>query len=73
MQSKIIYLCFYTAFVSYSNTFSNDINDTYLLLASLLAKNLASILIPKVFNDDALSIAIIVLTFSYKTAFPVFF
>ena len=73
MQSRIIYLCFCTALISYSSTFNNEIKDTYLLFASLFARNLPKILIPRVFNDAALSIAIIVLTFSYNTAFAAFF
>ncbi len=47
-------------------------NETYLELASLFAKNLPSIFIPRVFNVLADSIPIIVLTASYNTALPVF-
>ena len=46
--------------------------DTYLELASLLARNLPRMLIPRVLRVLADSIVMIVLTASYRTAFPVF-
>ena len=53
-------------------TFCNINNETYLELASLFAKNLPKIFIPRVFKVFADSMLIIVLTASYRTAFPVF-
>lgn len=71
-QSIIVALYFYTAEISCFKTFYNMNKETYLELASLLAKNFPNILIPNVLRVFADSIVIIVLTASYNTAFPVF-
>ena len=63
---------FWTDYKSCFNTFCNMNNDTYLELASLLAKNFPNILIPIVLRVLVDSIANIVLTHSYNTALPVF-
>ena len=68
----MVVLCFYTALISYLTTFPSINKDTYLLLASLNDKNFPKIFIPVVFKVADDSIANIVFTHSYKTAFPEF-
>lgn len=71
-QSRIVLRCLWTAFGSTATTLIRVLRATYLMLLSLLAKNLPRMLTPSTRKPESASISRIVSTASYKMELPTF-
>lgn len=72
-QSRMVFLCLWTAFGSTATTLINVFKATYRMLLSLLVRNLPSMLTPRTRRPESASMSRMVSTASYRIELPTFF